>query len=54
MVRDNAMERSDCVDKKRFGTDAVKHTFIPIPPHNEQIRICNQIEIMLGKLKDEN
>ena len=40
--------------QKRFGTDAVKHTFIPIPPYNEQIRIYNQIEIALDKLKDEN
>ena len=45
---------SGTAGQQRFGTDAVKHTFIPIPPHNEQIRICNQIEIMLGKLKDEN
>ena len=28
--------------------------YVPIPPYNEQIRICNQIEVMLGKLKDEN
>ena len=28
--------------------------YVPIPPYNEQIRICNQIETMLGKLKDEN
>ena len=45
---------SGTAGQQRFGIDAVKHTFIPIPPHNEQIRICNQIEIMLGKLKDEN
>ena len=45
---------SGTAGQQRFGTDAVKHTFIPIPPYNEQIRICNQIEIMLGKLKDEN
>ena len=45
---------SGTAGQQRFGTDAVKHTFIPIPPYNEQIRICNQIEVMLGKLKDEN
>ena len=45
---------SGTAGQQRFGTDAVKHTFIPIPPYNEQIRICNQIETMLGKLKDEN
>ena len=28
--------------------------YLPIPPYNEQIRICNQIEIALDKLKDEN
>ena len=27
--------------------------YVPIPPYNEQIRICNQIETMLSKLKDE-
>ena len=45
---------SGTAGQQRFGTDAVKHTFIPIPPYNEQIRICNQIEIVLDKLKDEN
>ena len=45
---------SGTAGQQRFGTDAVKRTFIPIPPYNEQIRICNQIEVMLGKLKDEN
>ena len=45
---------SGTAGQQRFGTDAVKHTFIPIPPYNEQIRICNQIEIILDKLKDEN
>ena len=28
--------------------------YVPIPPYNEQIRIYNQIEIALDKLKDEN
>ena len=28
--------------------------YVPITPYNEQIRICNQIEIALDKLKDEN
>ena len=45
---------SGTAGQQRFGTDAVKHTFIPIPPYNEQIRIYNQIEIALDKLKDEN
>ena len=45
---------SGTAGQQRFGTDAVKHTFIPIPPYNEQIRICNQIEIVLDKSKDEN
>ena len=45
---------SGTAGQQRFGTDAVKHTFIPIPPYNEQIRICNQIEMVLDKLKDEN
>ena len=45
---------SGTAGQQRFGTDAVRHTFIPIPPYNEQIRICNQIEIVLDKLKDEN
>ena len=45
---------SGTAGQQRFGTDAVKHTFIPIPPYNEQIRICNQIEIVLDKLKDKN
>ena len=45
---------SGTAGQQRFGTDAVKHTFIPIPPYNEQLRICNQIEIVLDKLKDEN
>ena len=45
---------SGTAGQQRFGTDAVKHTFIPIPPYNEQIRICNQTKIMLDKLKDEN
>ena len=45
---------SGTAGQQRFSTDAVRHTFIPIPPYNEQIRICNQIEIVLDKLKDEN
>ena len=45
---------SGTAGQQRFGTDAVKHTFIPIPPYNEQSRIYNQIEIALDKIKDEN
>ncbi len=37
-----------------ISREKIINYLIPIPPYNEQIRICNQIEIMLGKLKDEN
>ena len=37
-----------------ISRDDILNAIIPIPPYNEQICICNQIEIMLGKLKDEN
>ena len=37
-----------------ISRDDILNAIIPIPPYNEQIRICNQIKIMLDKLKDEN
>ena len=37
-----------------ISRDDILNAIIPIPPYNEQIRICNQIEMVLDKLKDEN
>ena len=37
-----------------INRDDILNAIIPIPPYNEQIRICNQTKIMLNKLKDEN
>ena len=37
-----------------ISREKIVNYLIPIPPYNEQIRICNQIEIVLDKLKDEN
>ena len=37
-----------------INRDDILNAIIPIPPYNEQIRICNQTKIMLDKLKDEN
>ncbi len=37
-----------------ISREKIINYLIPIPPYNEQIRICNQIEIVLDKLKDEN
>ena len=45
---------SGTAGQQRFGTDEVKHTFIPIPPYNEQIHICKWIKTVLGKIKKEN
>lgn len=36
-----------------INREDILNAIIPIPPYNEQIRICNQTKIMLGKLKDE-
>mgnify|MGYP004468506983 CR=1 FL=1 len=37
-----------------ISREKIVNYLIPIPPYNEQIRICNQIEIVLDKLKDKN
>ena len=37
-----------------ISREKIVNYLIPIPPYNEQLRICNQIEIVLDKLKDEN
>lgn len=39
--------------QQRFGTSDVKQTLIPIPPCNEQIRICNRIKQIFDCIKDE-
>ncbi len=39
--------------QQRFGTSDVKQTLIPIPPYNEQIRICSRIKQILDSIKDE-
>ena len=39
---------SGTAGQQRFGTDELKNTLIPIPPKNEQVRICRGIEIMLN------
>ena len=39
--------------QQRFGTSDVKQTLIPIPPYNEQIRICTRIKDILDSIKDE-
>ena len=35
---------SGTAGQQRFGTDEVKNTLIPIPPHTEQIRISEKIK----------
>ena len=46
---------SGTAGQQRFGTDELKNTLIPIPPKNEQVRICRGIEIMLNGIdKGEN
>ena len=37
-----------------ISREKIINYLIPIPPYNEQIRICNQTKIVLNKLKDEN
>ena len=37
-----------------ISREKIVNYLIPIQPYNEQIRICNQIEIVLDKLRDEN
>ena len=37
-----------------INRDDILNAIIPIPPYDEQMRICNQTKIMLDKLKDEN
>ena len=37
-----------------ISREKIVNYLIPIPPYNEQLRICNQIKIVLDKLKDEN
>ena len=45
---------SGTAGQQRFGTDEVKNTLIPIPPHAEQERICIKIKEMLSHIeKDE-
>lgn len=44
---------SGTAGQQRFGTSDVKQTLIPIPPYNEQIRICTRIKHILDSIKDE-
>ncbi len=44
---------SGTAGQQRFGTVQVKSVFIPIPPYNEQRRICKRIKIILDNIKDE-
>ena len=37
-----------------ISRDDILNAIIPIPPYNEQTRICNQVKTVLDKLKDEN
>lgn len=50
----NSNENAKGVAYPAINDEKLYNALIAIPPYNEQIRICNQIEIMLGKLKDEN
>lgn len=45
---------SGTAGQQRFGTDSVKQTFIPIPPYNEQLRICEQVKNIFNTMKGEN
>ena len=45
---------SGTAGQQRFGTDEVKKTLLPLPPLAEQVRIVEQVEMILGKLKDED
>lgn len=44
---------SGTAGQQRFGTSEVKQTLIPLPPYNEQIRICKKIEGIFNSIKDE-
>ncbi len=44
---------SGTAGQQRFGTDQVRTALIPIPPINEQQRICQQIKFILDYIKDE-
>ena len=44
---------SGTAGQQRFGTDEVKKTLLPLSPLAEQERIVQQVEMILGKLKDE-
>lgn len=44
---------SGTAGQQRFGTDEVKKTLLPLPPLAEQERIVQQVEMILGELKDE-
>ena len=50
----NSNENAKGVAYPAINDEKLYNALIAIPPYNEQICICNQIEIMLGKLKDEN
>ena len=50
----NSNENAKGVAYPAINDEKFYNALIAIPPYNEQIRICNQIEIVLDKLKDEN
>ena len=46
---------SGTAGQQRFGTSEMKGTFIPIPPYTEQLRIIEQINLLLNEIvKDED
>ena len=50
----NSNENAKGVAYPAINDEKLYNALIAIPPYNEQIRICNQIEMVLDKLKDEN
>lgn len=46
-IETGKLKFSGTAGQQRFGTDDVKNAFIPIPPINEQIRLCKLIKELL-------
>ena len=44
---------SGTAGQQRFGTEELKKTFIPIPPHKEQMRIVKKVQHVLDGIKKD-